>query len=261
VTERQTERPNAPTLELVQAARLCSFKADDGWPAALSLECIAWLQAPQPEASRKGWTPERRDQLQLLKLAADAGELNISETTAREQVAPAEVRTPDRFTPAADWPKRYTVGGVPYAYERPEQYREVTRRWVTAEALAAWMHQHGGAPSGLIRAWFTACGVQAGAAQQEPAPAAPTPEASADIAKRAAMAEDLRQEWPSIEADLNDASRNGLREAAYTGTHGFWFADKAREWARQRGKLRRSEPPQAINTLWSGAIRRHTMKG
>ncbi len=252
MTEKQTERPTAPTLELVQAARLCGFKAADGWPQALRIECIAWLVAPQPGPGQKGWTPERRDQFQLLTLAADAGELEHTSET---------VRIPRQ--------RYYIVQGIDseswYSREfprapQPPQFREVTRRLVTAQALAAWMHQQGHTPSRLIRAWFAACGVEADAAPQEPAQAAPA-EASTDIAKRAALVALLEHEWPTIEKDLNEASRDGLREAAHAGTHGFWRVDKAREWAKQRGKLREKADVLPLNSPWPGSVRKHRMQG
>lgn len=43
------------------------------------------------------------------------------------------------------------------------------------------------------------------------------------------------QAWPTIETDLNDASRNGLN-AARTGQRG-WVEHLALDWARSKGKL------------------------
>lgn len=247
------------TLELVEAARIGGFDKSKGWPQALLIEVVAWLQAPQPAPGQKRWTSERRDQFELLRLVTDAGELEYTSETVRVKVSGRRVVSPGIRND--DWPDRYTVGGVPYAYERPAQYRVVTRRLVTAQALAAWLRQQGQAPSGLIRAWFTACGVQARSAQQEPTQAAPTPDASADIAKRAALVARLEHEWPTIEADLNEASRNGLREAAHAGKLGFWRVDKAREWAQQRGKLRQQADVRPLNSPWHGAVHKHRLKG
>jgi hypothetical protein len=41
--------------------------------------------------------------------------------------------------------------------------------------------------------------------------------------------------WPTIEADLSDAARNGLSEAK-AGERG-WVESKALEWARAKGRL------------------------
>ncbi len=254
VTERETEQPSAPrpTLELVQAARLCGFNAADGWPQALNLECIAWLQAPQPEAGKKAWTPERRDQFQLLTLAADAVVLEHTSETVRVLKQRYYI---SEGLGSASWYSR----DFPRA-PQPPQYREVTRRLVTPQALAAWLRPQGQAPSALVAAWFAAHGVPADAAPQEPPQAAPA-EASADIAKRTALVARLQHEWPTIEADLNEASRNGLRDAARAGTHGFWRVDKAREWAQQRGKLRQKADVHPLNSLWPGPVHEHRLKG
>ncbi|HMN20194.1 MAG TPA: hypothetical protein PKA16_02255 [Ottowia sp.] len=85
-------------------------------------------------------------------------------------------------------------------------------------------------------------------------------EASAGTAKRAALVARLEHEWPTIEADLNEASRNGLGKAARAGTRGFWRVEKAREWAQQRGKLRQQASVRPLNSPWPGAVRKHRME-
>lgn len=55
--------------------------------------------------------------------------------------------------------------------------------------------------------------------------------------KRSALIAELEHEWPSIEADLSDARRNGLYEA-HAPRHGEWYPDKARAWAKSKGKLK-----------------------
>ena len=41
--------------------------------------------------------------------------------------------------------------------------------------------------------------------------------------KKVALVAALEHEWASIEADLSEATRNGLKEAAHAGKHGEWF--------------------------------------
>ncbi len=55
--------------------------------------------------------------------------------------------------------------------------------------------------------------------------------------KQRALVESLRHEWRTIEADINNASRNGLSEAARI--RGGWDAERARQWAESKGKLSR----------------------
>jgi hypothetical protein len=52
---------------------------------------------------------------------------------------------------------------------------------------------------------------------------------------KAAMIEQHKREWPSIEADFKDAANNGLA-AAKAGARG-WFEVGCMQWARSRNKL------------------------
>ena len=75
--------------------------------------------------------------------------------------------------------------------------------------------------------------------ETEPAPAAP-PEAvlmpaQATVMKKAGLVKACMRQWPTIEADLGDAARNGL-SVARIGSRG-WDERKALEWARSKGKL------------------------
>ena len=80
----------------------------------------------------------------------------------------------------------------------------------------------------------------------EPAPAEPTP----TIMKKKALIAQLEHEWPSIEADLKDATRNGLKDAAATGVHGEWFVEPARAWAQRKGKLKQAAPAHLLDNVW-----------
>lgn len=64
--------------------------------------------------------------------------------------------------------------------------------------------------------------------------------------KKSALIAELEHEWPTIEADLSEASRNGLNEAR-APLHGQWYPDKARAWAKRQGKLR-----EQVNKLSPG---------
>lgn len=94
---------------------------------------------------------------------------------------------------------------------------------------------------------------------KRPAPqASPEPVQAAPAMKRRALIAEYLNEWPSIEADLNDASRNEL-DSAKLPKHGMWDADKALAWARSRGKLvqqRTSMEP----AMWHGPITRHQLR-
>lgn len=71
--------------------------------------------------------------------------------------------------------------------------------------------------------------------------------------KKKALVEMFEHEWPSINADLNEMSRNGLRTAALTGRHGYFNPSMARAWAVSRGKIR--QPTAA--SLWPAPSTKH----
>ena len=86
------------------------------------------------------------------------------------------------------------------------------------------------------------------------------PEKEVDATKKAALISNLEYEWSSIEADISEATRNGLKAAAHTGKHGEWDADKARAWAVSKGKIKQTAPVNQIANAWNGATTRHTIR-
>ena len=92
----------------------------------------------------------------------------------------------------------------------------------------------------------------------EPLQTAPAPvEPPSTVMKRKALIAHLEHEWPTIEADLSEATRNGLKDAAATGKHGKWYVEKARAWAQQEGKLKQAAPAHPLASAWAGAITRN----
>lgn len=78
----------------------------------------------------------------------------------------------------------------------------------------------------------------------KPTPATGTSATARNGMRKNAMVRMLRREWPTIEADLSEASRNGLVAARIK--HGMWDVDAAQTWAESQGKrIRRSTPTQA----------------
>jgi hypothetical protein len=92
------------------------------------------------------------------------------------------------------------------------------------------------------------------------APAVPTPpepvmDATAPVhvgsgkMKKAAMIQNFRNEWPTLEGDINNASRSGLRVAKLGS--GFYDIDKAIKWARENGKFHDSAGPRTkVNSIY-----------
>lgn len=86
--------------------------------------------------------------------------------------------------------------------------------------------------------------------EQEPSPAPSPDEPAPTILKKKALIAQLKHEWPSIEADLKDATRNGLKDAAATGVHGEWFVEPAHAWAQRKGKLKQAAPAHTLANVW-----------
>lgn len=108
---------------------------------------------------------------------------------------------------------------------------------VSREALCAWIECPSVPASSPLALWLPAW----------------MREGAGEILKKSALVAELEHEWPSIKEDLSEASRNGLNDAAKAEEHGYWFREKAREWARTRGKLRAASSAPA----WSGPVHRH----
>ena len=92
------------------------------------------------------------------------------------------------------------------------------------------------APSDLAQWLVDVCkvNVELDGVRVEPTPApAPPP---LQKFKREVLVEKYDSVWPSIEADLQDGSRNGLMKAAGAG-HGYYYEQRALQWARERDKL------------------------
>ena len=81
------------------------------------------------------------------------------------------------------------------------------------------------------------------------------------ICKKAALVKANATTWPTIEADFNHASENGLSSAAKAPGHGNWFETAALAWAKQRWKI--TEPNGAapiVNSVFAMAGTVHTTK-
>jgi hypothetical protein len=70
------------------------------------------------------------------------------------------------------------------------------------------------------------------------------------VLKKGALIERVRANWKTIDADLREASRNGLKAAAHHGKG--WSLNKALVWADSRGKLTRGRSSGVSASPWSG---------
>ena len=78
---------------------------------------------------------------------------------------------------------------------------------------------------------------------QTPIQSCTPPQPSGKKYSKAVMVDTFKSEWPTIDTDLSNASRNGLGGAARTGERG-WDPDKALDWAKRNGKTVKAKEKQ-----------------
>lgn len=76
-----------------------------------------------------------------------------------------------------------------------------------------------------------------------------TQERQRTVLKKSALIAELSHVWPTIQADMQEATRNGLRDAAKVERHGHWHLEGAHDWARMKGKLKR-ESSAVLPGFW-----------
>ena len=216
-----------------------------GWPQTMTPWQLASLQRPFANGDIKGRT-SCHALFHGIEDDCKAGAIQIT-AEAKEKV------TPGRFIETASSGPNWTAGRWGFDSARTGHYKPPTvRQWteyrITAITFVEWLAAQEIEPSRHVAAWFKSQGVTTAKATPVPAPAAqvePVPERSAPdsppprILKKIALIRELEHEWPTIERDLSEASRNGLSEAK-ADKHGYWDADKARQWADSNGKLKKS---------------------
>lgn len=79
--------------------------------------------------------------------------------------------------------------------------------------------------------------------------------------KKAALIAELVHEWPTIEADISEAARNGLDAARVKDRAGWYYVDAARQWAEPRGKLKKPHNALSGSSVFTASARVHRIKG
>lgn len=79
--------------------------------------------------------------------------------------------------------------------------------------------------------------------------------------KKSALIARLEREWPTIEADLKEAARNGLIVARVPEKKGWYYSEEARQWAEARGKLRTSSVTMLSASPFPTTKTVHHLKG
>lgn len=76
-----------------------------------------------------------------------------------------------------------------------------------------------------------------------------------NVLKKSALIKKHRNQWSTINRDLQDASENGLSRDAKAPEHGNWFEGEALAWARQKGKLTEStEQSTPTEATWCSGL-------
>jgi hypothetical protein len=127
-----------------------------GWPEAMEPQQLAALQRPWDQGDNKGRSACWALQDELVA-ACDAGSIHYVATTKRVMVASDRCFEPISLT--QNWPAQYVRDGVPLAYTRLAEYKDVTLRHIGAKAFAAWLSEHLQIPSPHVSAWFAVRGV------------------------------------------------------------------------------------------------------
>ena len=86
-----------------------------------------------------------------------------------------------------------------------------------------------------------------------------TQERQQTILKKKALIDELSYEWPTIHADIQEATRNGLNDAAKVAKYGYWHLEGAHEWARKNGKLKNQQHATAATAWPPASVTRHTL--
>ena len=217
----------------------------DGWPHQLHAEAIAALQA---------WR-EGDDAESAARAARKADILQCINDACQFVHVPIPARPDGTVALPCEQPSlSVDMSHAPAIYSSVHVYS------IKAADFAAWLTAQGESPSPLVVLWFKAQGVQVAESPAAPE-AAPSIAHSGEIVKRAALIERMKHKWPTVEADLNDSSRNGLTAAAKVDEHGMWNLDKAREWANQRGMLRQAATVHSFDNVWPNRTTRNRLEG
>ena len=250
-----------------------------GWPRALRDDQLATLQRPWARGDKVARA--RCDALhQAIVSACKEGALPHTTETIEPQPVPAVRRahpivsdyellqrinsgTGGGFAGArlggSGWGDGSTSGlparVVPTAIIRKDQATSSARTCfvVTASHFFAWLAKQGDEPSPHISAWFRACGLSAvvpSLPREQSRQASSEREEQPQIYKKKALVAALQDKWPTIEADLNQASKNGLSEAARA--RGGWELVPAEAWAESKGRIKKPAPAAALQAVWPG---------
>jgi hypothetical protein len=225
---------------LTEAAGIAGFPAADGWPLELLPGQLAGLMA----GCRRKDDPKRYDvENRLIATGIKDGKLQTVTVLRPPSLAEAFMaarlaRVPGNSGWVTNW-----QSDAPRRIERikPDaELREVQA--IERRPCATWLDAIGEPAGEYVRAWL-------GPEYEAALKVSPGNTASIEKRKRSALIGELQAEWPTIERDLRDASRNGLAQAAKLKEHGYWCKVSARKWAEENGKLIEEKVAQWFDPL------------
>jgi len=208
------------------AASLCGFDRRAGWPERIEVHHFVLLMAGGRLAQKpdewKRANAQVNDGIEAATLKTEDVDQGFEEVEHdADDLTDVRIARFPKYDP-------FTRRNRFVWYERR---KKKPKRYITREACRDWLHTIRKTPPRLVRAWL-------GPVWQEEAPKVGAGKtAPIEKRKKSALVSECQSDWPTIERDIQDASRNGLAAAAKLTDGRGWDKDRALEWAKERGKL------------------------
>lgn len=69
-----------------------------------------------------------------------------------------------------------------------------------------------------------------------------------ELVKKIELFQRHERNWRGMESDFQHAKKNGLRDMAWSGEHGYWYEDAALAWAKSNSRLTIALGEKAVTT-------------
>lgn len=224
-----TETAEDPVDLFYDACRLCGFDRRAGWPERFEVHHLVLLMAGGGAGRKPDEWKRANAQINDGIEAATLKTEDVDQGFEEVEHDAANLTDAERFRKAV-FPKHDSFTGRT-RFVWYERRKKKPKRYITREACHDWLNAIKKTPPRFVRAWL-------GDAWQEEAPKVGAGDtAPIEKRKKSALVSECQSDWPTIERDIQDASRNGLAAAAKLADGRDWDKGRALEWAKERGKL------------------------
>lgn len=207
-----------------------------GWPETFTAQQLALLQYPTNDA--KDNLIKQRGMIKKIHAAVESEQLASEPNFSLDLM----LDTNSSFDSDANVPgfARFGISRAmpPRPIKRQASNLATERTYlISCESFSGWWPTQNEKSSNHIQSWLEA--------RLPVIPTSSEVEVNSLVIKmkRAALVKECKENWPTVEGDLREGSRNGLSNQAKLGS-GFWDVSAAVSWARQEGKWK---PDQASN--------------